>query len=158
MSVEFLEEFCFTLNVGAQGAFPKVEMVGSPHPRHPLNSIGNLLWYPVVGLTGKVPSGVEMVVTSVRSVGGPAGDRVCWRMTVSAGETKVFVVLVDDCFGRQDEGLRCVSGWGCVRCSLSVTNVMVFWVAVVGCDPSVVNVKEDDFLFDVFWYCTMNRI
>ena len=28
MSVEFLEEFCFSLNVGAQGAFPKVEMVG----------------------------------------------------------------------------------------------------------------------------------
>ena len=92
---------------------------------------------------GNVPSGVEMVVTCVCSVGGPDGDSVCWRMTVLAGETKVFVVSV-----------------GGAACTVppSVTNVKVFWLAAVGCDPSVVDVEEDDFLFNVFWYYAMNRV
>ena len=64
-------------------------------------------------------------------------------MTVSAGETKVFVVLVG--------GAACAD-------PPSVTKVTVFWLAAVVCDPSDGDAKVDDFLFDVFWYCAMKRV
>ena len=64
-------------------------------------------------------------------------------MTVSAGETKVFVVSVG--------GAACAD-------PPSVTNVTVFWLDAVVCDPSVGDAKEDDFLFDVFRYCAMKRV